>query len=111
MNELTPFLETLAAKLGTTTQYLWGVLVKQAAISGVADCFWAVFFLVVSILSAWAARWLIKNDSGEDGLVLFCGAAAIIAFVIAGANVYFAVTALVNPEYWALKEILSAVKK
>ena len=106
-------LTALAHKLGTTAEYLWGVLVKQAPISGVLD---------LAVIAAWAAAcvWLVRlvrrKTAGDDpawddetgrvfawiGTWLAC----ILAAVIGSLSVAGAVTAIVNPEYWALRQIL-----
>lgn len=103
----------LANKLGTTAEYLWGVLVKQAPLSGALD---------LAVLAAWVAAcvWLVrfvrKNTAGDDpkwddevgrtfawgGVVIVCSLTALIG----GLSISGAVTAIVNPEYWALRQIL-----
>lgn len=106
-------LTTLAAKLGTTAEYLWGVLLRQAPVTGALD---------LAVIAAWVAGcvWLVRfvrrktagqkpewDDEmgrvfGWGGAVLVCSLVAIIG----GASIGPAVTAIVNPEYWALRQIL-----
>ena len=106
-------LTALAQKLGTTAEYLWGVLLKQAPLSGALD---------LAVIAAWGAGcvWLVRlvrrkttGDSPEwddemgrafgwSGAVLVC---AIVALV-GGESITMALTAILNPEYWALKQIL-----
>lgn len=106
------FLQALAAKLGTTAEYLWGVLLRQAPISG--------GITPALIVLAWAAiiggmrythNKVKRREWHADG-------EAVPAFVILGVCSIFAVlgtsfesrdaiTAIINPEYWALKQVLS----
>jgi hypothetical protein len=103
----------LANKLGTTAEYLWGVLVKQAPISGALD---------LAVLAAWSAAcvWVVRfvhgKTSGKDpawddevgrvfawvGVGLVCW----LTMLIGGLSFSGSVTAIVNPEYWALRQIL-----
>lgn len=115
-------LTDLAAKLGTTAEYLWGVLMKQAPISGVVDLLVCAAWVVGMV--GWAkfvrrkttappktdddryphADW---NDDAGVGLawVSVVIGAGITALVI-GSHLSTIVAALVNPEYWALRQIL-----
>jgi hypothetical protein len=106
-------LTALAAKLGTTAEYLWGVLLKQAPIQGALD---------LAVIAAWAAAcvWLVRlvhrKTTGDDpewddelGRVfawIGTGIACILTAVIGGLSIAGAVTAIANPEYWALRQIL-----
>lgn len=112
----------LAHKLGTTADHLWGVLLKQAPITGVVDLLvcaawvsgvlaWARFVKRKTTAPASAANnrhpsadW---SDDAGVGLAWFSVAfAAISTALIVGSHLSTIVAALVNPEYWALKQIL-----
>ena len=106
-------LTALAGKLGTTAEYLWGVLVRQAPISAAIE---------LTLLAAWVAAcvWLVffvrRNTAGDKpkwsdevtrlfawtGVVLVCSMTAISG----GNAISDALTAIMNPEYWALRQIL-----
>ena len=114
-------LTTLAAKLGTTAEYLWGVLLRQAPITGAID---------LAVMAAWVgmAVFLIRlvrrktktpakteedrypsAEWGEEGAVFSWAGAigfALVAALIVGSQLSSVVAALANPEYWALKQIL-----
>ena len=114
-------LTTLAAKLGTTAEYLWGVLLRQAPITGAIN---------LALMAAWVATavFLIrlvrrktttpaKTDedrypsaewSGEGADFAWAGAVgfALLTALIVGCALSGVVGALLNPEYWALKQIL-----
>lgn len=120
--QLSALLEKLATKLGTTTEYLWGVLVKQAYISATMSLLYLALSIVSGIiLFKLHKAFLVEKKEGnysrnkyetneEVGAImavlavvwlilsvcLLCGLSNIF-------NGYF------NPEYWALKEILGSI--
>jgi hypothetical protein len=126
MKELTLFLEQLANKLGTTVEKLWAVLLRQATISGIVDLILSVGLILVAVK---CLRFVKRKTSipaktkdneypraeWEDEGEFFAWSALAILLGIVGFFIIFALqnimTAFLNPEYWALKEIFSAFKK
>lgn len=126
MKDLTPLLEQLASKLGTTVEMLWGVLLTQAMISGVVDLLIIIGLVVVAVF--WTRLvikkttspgrdpergWELDADWGGEGK--FCGWASVFLVsifiaIIISANAETIVAAFVNPEYWALTKILKFIK-
>jgi hypothetical protein len=108
MNEQTiQLLDTYATKLGTTSELLWGVLLKQAPISATADLILLAFLFLIAGLCFWCSAKCFDND--DDGkATLFCvGVVFSILFTINGACSLSSIAgAYLNPEYWALQEIL-----
>lgn len=122
MNETTDkLIRDLAEKLGTTADHLWGVLCRQATISGVTN------LLVIGAWTAlivWGFKFVIRKTTVpqkteenrypesewcEDGKViawLILGAATIVTALFVGSNLELIVGSLMNPEYWALKQII-----
>ena len=108
MDETTvAIIERLAEKLGVTAEYLWGVLVTQAPISAATN---AVILCVL-----WFAVWrgwkfvlgmergfTSPRDFAMAGMVVVSAFVVMATLVISEGIVY----GLVNPEYWALKQIL-----
>jgi len=107
-------IEQLAAKLGTTADHVWAVLVRQAPIEAFTDLFYVG--LIAASFFAVRAFWRIayKKGSSYDGEIW------IIPGVIAwGAWAIFSVIVLIvcaelptlflNPEYWALNRVLATV--
>lgn len=123
MNEQTEkLIRELAEKLGTTVDHLWGVLIRQAGISGITN---------LIVCAAWAAMlvWgykLIRRktavppktkenewphaewDAGDGQALAWAiwGIATIITALVVGCNLEYIIGALANPEYWALKQIV-----
>lgn len=129
MNEKTEeLLQKLADKLGTTTEYLWTVLVNQAKydiiVSLVQMAFMAAFIISTVKIHFRLAKELPKdpNDkwSQHESLYGKYEESAVIPMVLAGIIsailfIFFLsgfndlVAAIFNPEYWALKRILNCL--
>jgi hypothetical protein len=108
MNEA--LIRELAEKFGTTVEHLWGVLVRQAIIMGVSDCFF-IGLLMVAML--WSYKFIqnkyddIEWGVGRSELLIVWGIAMIVSTFLIGVLGTSAVTALLNPEYWALNQLFS----
>lgn len=111
MENLTPLLEQLAEKFGTTVEHLWEVMIAQSQIFVI---FSTMFFIIAAILliamiiySVWAVKtgnWL---EDGHDFLIIFGWAIVFVFIVICFILLYDVITAIKNPEYWALEKIIS----
>jgi hypothetical protein len=111
----------LAQKLGTTAEHLWGVLLRQAPISGAIDlAFMAA--LVVACIVWWRAvisktteRKRTDDDRypraewAEEGAFFAIASAVmltLLTLILCAEGFTMAVAAFVNPEYWALRQII-----
>lgn len=119
MKEITPLLEQLANKLGTTIEYLWAILIKQAYISGINSIIIYSIFLILLIINILLFKKYVisnlKDKYGEfDGVymsILITSAVLWgITIMIGIAEVPNTITKFINPEYWALQEILKGIK-
>ena len=122
MNETTEkLIRDLAEKLGTTADHLWGVLCRQAPISGITN---------LLVMAAWTALiiWGFKLVSRKtkcppetetnkyphaewdgDGVAIawaIWGIGALITMLVVGCALQSIAGSLLNPEYWALKQIV-----
>ena len=122
MNDKTlELLNRLADKFGTTVEHLWGVLVKQAVISAITELVMAVAMVALWL---WVFRFVRAKTTKpkpteedryphaewrEEG-ALIAWLVTAVGLLIALIQVYSAattgITALLNPEYWALKQVL-----
>lgn len=111
----------LAEKLGTTTEHLWGVLLKQALISGITDVIMVVALAGVAYA---AARFIARNsrlptatesdpypsanwDKDVAGIAwALWGLIAMVFLFFILTSLATAISAFANPEYWALKQII-----
>lgn len=118
MNEkTTELIEKLAAKLGTTAEHLWEVLVNQAPIYAASKGTMVVLMAVVcAVLAVKCVRHIKRAFSaeGEDETnrnalsAMICGLSLAVLATISFTNVDLSLimAGFFNPEYWALNEVL-----
>lgn len=126
MEQLTKLLETLAAKLGTTAQYLWAVLIKQARVDATIDLLLlllsgAVVFILLRLHLRFSKEIAGTHQYNENTLYqkhgemlvgpMILGAAIFsILFIAQLMCVGTIVSGFLNPEYWALNKVLGQLK-
>lgn len=121
MNEQTEqLIRELADKLGTTAEHLWGVLIQQALITGIVDTVAMLVFGVIIVrlfifvkaktteraetaTSYARADW---EDEQAVGAWLGWGVLAFTFSLVLAGSASMTMAAFLNPEYWALKQIL-----
>lgn len=119
MNDNTvQLLQGLADKLGTTSEYLWSILLKQAPVfAWITTAQYVATLLLLIVL--WRYRKPISNaikvmveETEIFGVILVgIGIVCLTLWLIACVCVFESVvTAFVNPEYWALDKVLATVK-
>ena len=113
------FLKDLAAKLGTTADHLWAVMIRQARVSFFCDL---LLYLLIGGLLGVAyklAKRLANAADGkasyEDDTMQVTGLIVIVIIAVvlvlyAVFNIQDTVTKIANPEYWALQQILETAK-
>ena len=117
----TALIEKLAAKLGTTAEHLWGVLLHQAPISGAVDLATVVVMVLMAIILFRFVRskttppdrtyeqqyphaeWEYEGAGVAWLLTIICLVMVGIVVVELAQSI---VAAFLNPEYWALSRIL-----
>lgn len=119
--ETVNLLAELAAKLGTTSEYLWEILLRQAPISSTIILIQSIF-TVLSGIFLWRLHKYFSKETDEDysmydrgngGLesLMVIFSALILVICIA---LFFAIENMLNgyfnPEYWALNKILNVLK-
>ena len=107
---ISPYLQQIADKLGTTGEYLWKLQVTQAYVD--ASCIVAFYVLTMVAMYGFYKlfRFLLNEKSNIDGFLVLCG--FILVGMILGCMFKFKtlVTILINPEYYALTNIITMVK-
>lgn len=111
-DETIKMLEALAVKMGTTAEYLWEVLVTQAVIGGWINI--ACCLAVLAIVCVLDIIVLKKRDDllYDDKIMVttFAWALTAVALAFCLVKISFAVNAIANPEYWALKQVMEMVR-
>lgn len=111
MNEQTlQLIEKLALKLGTTAEHLWGVLVRQAPISGAiglacdAALLFALYVMWKKLLAVDFDKW--DSEFGKGSMFGGLAIATVICLACAFGNLPTEIAGFLNPEYWALKQLI-----
>jgi hypothetical protein len=115
-DQIMEILRILAEKFGTTTEFLWGIMVRQAYVVGISQIL--AFVMAGLFVFAWNRYvWSIRlpEDPQEDrGGDKTFGIIMVRLFGVVGACMWAMMflcglteitTALVNPEYWAIKQV------
>jgi len=113
MKEIFARLDQVAAKLGTSTEHLWGVLVKQ----GIVEAAMALVYIVVALAFLLTFKnlyynWDIEshndNEMKKGFLIVPIGFIAAIMLIVALGHIsnigYF-----INPEMYALEFVKNAL--
>ena len=106
MDENTRILiEQLAAKLGTTADALWQILVQQAFISGIGNLIGCL--VIICILLVWI-RYQKKTEFEDENPFPYVAWALVLIATVIGLPIflYSAISCFLNPEYFALSEIM-----
>ncbi len=115
MEELAPLLNELALQLGTTVEFLWGVLLRQAQVEVIKGItYWIILIVLITVALKKVNFDFSEPVENEDfPSFLFAGiliTTFIIALVMNVVNIDNILNALLNPEYWALQQILEVIK-
>jgi hypothetical protein len=107
-------LEEMASKLGTTVDRLWEVLVKQCYTESLLAMFWCVIATIVMVFTFNGIRYVYYGNVEDLGerkitiITLSLAAGAIFTCAVI-ANNYEAAFQIINPEYFAYKEIVKLI--
>lgn len=111
-------LEQLAQAFNTTVDKLYPILIKQAYVEAIVN-----IVTVIVFVAAWYVLYRIffkrigvKKDRYGMGMedtsifmVLVFSLFSVISFVVILVSLVSIPTQLINPEYWALKQVLDAL--
>ena len=114
-DETAKVIDGIAAKLGTTTEYLWGVLIRQAPISATITLVYFVVLLLIGFGLFRLHKYFMKEDAYDNYnndpmlLMIILSAAWVILMVICFLNLDNIFIGYFNPEYWAINKILNSL--
>lgn len=117
MEELTTMLTGLADTLGTTVEYLWPVLIKQAGVQILIITLTILIGTIIIIITGLYIRYVMRNWENikqTDTEIVYVMIAALfggLSFLLIMQIVFFSIPELItvyyNPEFWALQKILN----
>ncbi|HYD91835.1 MAG TPA: hypothetical protein VEA37_10160 [Flavobacterium sp.] len=119
MKDLTDLLDKLASELGTTAEYLWSVLIKQAPISATVTLIQIAILCVIGFYLYKAHKRFAQLDQNNDSMYdnqFYLGPVMMCVFLVWGFLIvvaFFSIDEIFygyfNPEYWALQKILNTL--
>ena len=119
--EITNLLAILADKLGTTSEYLWGILLRQAPISATVILI-QIIFTVLSGIFLWKLHKYFSKETDErysmydrsngglEALIIIFSVLILIIGIFSFFQIENVLNGYFNPEYWALNKILNTLK-
>lgn len=128
IKELMPYLEKAAEQLGTTAQYLWSLQVKQAYVTGVSyliqylfwlGLFYGFYRLCKFMYVKYEGKFTMQNPEykyvkdyilTDLGWMIPLGILLAIVFIAFSPSINTVLTLFVNPEYWALNEVVRLLR-
>ena len=115
MNEqLIGLLEKLSTKLGVTIELLWGALTKQAFISGIIDLLTMGGLITLSVISfifiLKKTNPILSDEDNIFGAYIVWAVYSLFVIIFVSCNLTTSIAGIFNPDYWALKEILTIIK-
>lgn len=121
-DEYMVLIQKLADKLGTTAEHLYGVLVMQAPISAAIDVITALIMVLLLVFFIKTINRLTLRPPATDAerypsaiitdeaaiALMWTGVAifGIVTMAVSFSSLNSVVTAILNPEYWAISQIL-----
>lgn len=103
-------LEAMATKMGTTVEYLWEILLRQAPVSATVGLFQCLVIVAIAVwLMSKLWRWSRALEDDDLGIVILRIAAVLVAILSLAilSDIWPDVLyGYFHPEYWALKQLL-----
>ena len=102
-DDLARILDELGRRLGPAGEHVFALAVRQQIINGVFGVIAALILMIVGVVFVVVGRRQIDSD----GFEWFAGG---VAWIIAAIALIGGLSLLLNPEYAAIRELLSAVR-
>ena len=105
-------LSTLAAKLGTTVEFMYGVMRRQAFVSGALDVITALLGAALGIYIFRSCVRKARRAPVEDQLFYYIvgGMCILCATIIATGSLFHGTNLIINPDYYAIQELFKLLK-
>jgi hypothetical protein len=121
----TKLLRDLAQKMGTTTEYLWGVLIRQARIDAIIKLTELIIVLIIGVVllllffrfnkknpddSGSLSNWFEKSEPLSVVFVICC-IIWLLFFFVSLSTINDIFYGFLNPEYVALKNVMDFISQ
>ncbi len=116
MNEQTiKLIEELSVKLGVGAEMMWDSLLKQAPMSATIDLIVSAIFVAASVaifleIVRFYRSWKEYENSEQFPIMVFMAFLGLFFVILTtvgvGCSLPINIAAFINPEYWALKQLI-----
>jgi hypothetical protein len=103
-DKTTEVIQQLADALSVPAEHVYKVLVRQQVITGVSLIIGTFVFIIVFIL---LFRYGNKTDWEYDAVAVSCILIGLLLSVLISVTIFGGIPKLLNPEYGAIKDIIS----
>ena len=128
VQELNTIIDNLSTRLGMASDHIYPLLVRQSYVTGFTAVFWCIIYICVMVWiflyrkrahykkdldgnTAWD-RAKLSNDEGLYITLVFILTITFIGFLVALITSFnTAVNSLANPEWYAIRELLSSIRR
>lgn len=103
------YIDVIAAKLGVASEHVYGALIQKSFTTGIVQV--GVAFILIGVyIFMW--KYLSKrlDRNNKDLIVSSLALGGIVIFIITMINLYIGTLKIINPEYYAMKEIMTLIK-
>lgn len=114
-NDLKVAVQEIGKALGVASEYVYDVLIKQQLVVGITNVVIYLFSFIISWVFISIAKKMTNNEENyEDEAIVFTLTGALTSTLCSILFFIFSITttitAFINPEYGALKEIFEVIK-
>lgn len=113
--QATAYIESMAKSLGVAAEHVYGILVKQQVAEGIATiALMPLALIILSVILTKLVKALKKYDGWDNTHIMIptvlvacvLGVASIVALVMIPGGLM----KIMNPEYYAIQEIMDVIK-
>ena len=102
-------LDALGVRFGATGAHLWTILQRQAYVEGVIALLAIGLGSIMFAAFSWTTRKA-RDDYNYEPVMVGIGISGVIVVICAVIQTFGAISAMMNPEYYALQQVLGAFK-
>ncbi|BCO16248.1 putative membrane protein_gp195 [Bacillus phage vB_BceM_WH1] len=110
------YIDQFAAKLGTTSEYIFEILVKQQIAAGISGIIFFAVLLIISLVSIkLGVKWF-KMDSRRGDwdyqyMAMWASIIGLVVLLLSLAGIGYNIRLIINPEYYAIQDIVNFIKE
>lgn len=97
----------LAASLKVGAEHVYGILVRQQLVISLT---WLIFLIISCVMWIPFFKYMPDDEGVKCPYIVFIGGSSFLFTLVSFCHIEMILTGLINPEYGAIKDIISIVK-